>query len=50
MNVNISNRKKRFQKGHKKPVVGEKLFEFSDAIIAYHYLSRNPKLAMETVN
>ena len=23
---------------------------FRDAIIAYHYLSRNPKFAMETVN
>ena len=41
---------KKVPKGHKKPFVGKKLFEFCDAIIAYYYLSRNPKFAMETVN
>ena len=32
------------------PLAGGKVFAFHDAIIAYHYLSRNPKFAMKTVN
>ena len=37
------------QKSIKRPLQEEN-FAFCDAIIAYHYLSRNPKFAMETVN
>ena len=50
INLNILNCENNGPKGHKKPAASGKLFAFCDAIIAYHYLSTNPKLAMETVN
>ena len=33
-----------------KAATGGKRFAFYNAIMAYHYLSRNPKFAMEAVN
>ena len=35
---------------HEKTHHRQKAFAFCHAIVAYHYLSRNPKFAIETVN
>lgn len=37
-------------KDHLKPTTSRKPFAFCDAIIVWCYFSRNPKLAIETVN
>ena len=48
--ANILNYKKNGLKDHQKPSAGAKMFVFWRIIIAYLYLSRNPKFAMEAVN
>ena len=50
INVNILNHEKNIPIGHKILAISAKLFAFHNAITTCHYLRRNQKFSMETVN
>ena len=48
--MNVQSNQKKAPRAIESPPQAEIFIAFRDAIIAYHYLNRNPKFAMETVS